>query len=268
MLGLAPFLHACGIEFSGNETKVHLACWNGHEHPIDEFYAGRFSAWQEHQSKRNFECQFVLSLIDLGNREWLFAGLYQVIGSKPHPKFGEHTLYSLRLLKQQSDLIGRVVVSHTRTRQSYIWWKPEIVFPIVEIRREPMTIADFPGFNSVVISHETLRTIVRQEIPSWHKPLEHIKGVYLITDVSTGKHYVGKASGTVGIWQRWTAYAENGHGGNVQLKKLIQTHGFEYAKNFQYSILEIADTHASDEDILKRESYWMNALQTRQFGLN
>ena len=38
--------------------------------------------------------------------------------------------------------------------------------------------------------------------------------------------------------------------------------------NFQYSILEIADTHASDEDILKREAYWMDALKTRKFGMN
>ena len=38
--------------------------------------------------------------------------------------------------------------------------------------------------------------------------------------------------------------------------------------NFQYSILEIADTHASDDDILDRESYWMKVLKTREFGLN
>jgi hypothetical protein len=268
MLGLVPFLHANGVDFSDDNTKVHLAGWNGSEHPIDEFYAGTFNAWQEHQTKRNFECKFVLSLIDLGNREWLFAGVYEVVGSKSHPKISEHTLYSLRLLKHQADLIGRIIVSHSRTRQSYIWWKADIVLPIVEIRREPMTIAEFPGYNAVVISHQTLQTIVHQQIPSWHKPLEHIKGIYLITDMSTGKHYVGKASGSVGIWQRWCSYATNGHGGNVELKRLINEHGSEYAHHFQYSILEIADTHASEFDILKRESYWMDALQTRRFGLN
>jgi hypothetical protein len=268
MLGLAPFLHANGVDFSDDSTKVHLASWNGSEHPIDEFYAGTFNAWQEHQTRRNFECNFVLSLIDLGNREWLFAGVYEVVGSKSHPKIGEHILYSLRLLENQAELSGRIIVSHSRTRQSYIWLKAEIVLPIVEIRREPMTIADFPGYNAVVISHQTLQTIVKQKIPSWHKPLEHIKGIYLITNKATGKHYVGKASGTVGIWQRWCAYATNGHGGNVELKRLINEHGVEYAHNFQYSILEIADTHASEFDILKRESYWMDALQTRRFGMN
>ena len=37
--------------------------------------------------------------------------------------------------------------------------------------------------------------------------------------------------------------------------------------NLQYSILEIADTHASDADILTRESYWMRALGSRVHGL-
>lgn len=269
MLTLTPILESCGMQIDWQETKIHLAGWNGHEHPIDEFYAGRFKAWQEHQTKRNFECDHVLSLIDLGNREWLYAGVFKKIDCMDHPKFEGQYLYNLKLLPKQEALIGRVIVSHTRTRQPYIWYKPiETVFPIVEIRREPMSIADFPGYNAVIISHQTLRTIVQQQIPSRYKPLEHIKGVYLITDVSTGMHYVGKASGTVGIWQRWCAYASNGHGGNVELKRLIQYNGTEYTNHFQYSILEIADTHASENDILKRESYWMDALKTRQFGLN
>lgn len=33
-------------------------------------------------------------------------------------------------------------------------------------------------------------------------------------------------------------------------------------------LLEIADTHASEADILTRESYWMKALRSRSFGLN
>ena len=92
--------------------------------------------------------------------------------------------------------------------------------------------------------------------------------MYLILDTSTGKAYVGKASGEVGIWQRWCAYAKNGHGGNVELKRLLKDKAADYVKNFQYSILEIADTHASEADILKRESYWMEVLKSREFGLN
>jgi GIY-YIG catalytic domain len=268
MIGLVDFLKAAGIEIDTDSLKIHLACWNGREHPIDVYYAGNFKTWQEGQTRRNFSCAQVLSLIDLGQGNWLFAGIYKVIGDRPHPEEVGNFLYSTKLVPKQEGMIGRIVAHHKRTRASYIWYKTDIVLPIVEIRREKMTIADFPGYNSVVISHDSLKIITGQKIASWHGALSNIKGVYLITDTMTGKHYVGKASGEVGIWQRWCSYAENGHGDNVELKKLLGIKGPPYMKHFQYSILEIADTHASDMAILARESYWINALRTREFGLN
>jgi len=45
-------------------------------------------------------------------------------------------------------------------------------------------------------------------------------GVYLITDTRDGRQYVGKADGLENIRQRWSAYAANGHGGNVELRGL------------------------------------------------
>ena len=268
MIGLTNFLHASKVVFGPAERKVHLACWNGTEHPLEVFYAGRFKEWQEHQSRRNFGCKHVLSLIDLGASQWLFVGVYDVHSFATHPKYPTTFLYSTSLRPGQDELIGRVIVSHKRTRQSYIWLNPEVTLPLVEVRREKMTVGEFPGYNAVTISHGVLRIITKQQIASWRAALANIKGVYLITDTSTGKHYVGKASGNVGVWQRWCAYADNGHGGNVELKALMAANGPDHMRHFQYAILEIADTHASDGDILARESYWMNALQTRKFGLN
>jgi hypothetical protein len=66
MVGLIPFLRTAKIGIEANDMKVHLACWNGREHPIDEYYAGRFEEWQQWQTRRNFECAQVLSLVDLG----------------------------------------------------------------------------------------------------------------------------------------------------------------------------------------------------------
>ena len=268
MLGLVPFLTASGITFDPTDTKIHLACWNGIEEPIDVYYAGRWQEWQDGQNRRNFSCSYVVSLIDLGQSRWLFVGVYKVLGCQPDSRREGAFRYTTQLLAGQDEMNGRVIVQHARTRQSYIWCRPEIELPIVEIRREKMTIADFPGFNEVVISHASLQTITRQRIDSWYAALANIKGVYLIVDTTTGKAYVGKASGSDGIWSRWCAYAENGHGGNVELRNLLKEQGPEHMRHFQYSILEIADTHASDEDILRRESYWMNVLLTRQHGLN
>ena len=98
--------------------------------------------------------------------------------------------------------------------------------------------------------------------------MSNVSGVYLITDRATGKLYVGSATGGGGIWQRWCDYSSNGHGGNKDIIAVLNENGFEYADNFQYSILEIADTHTSKEDILERESYWKDVLCTRKYGYN
>lgn len=267
MIHLIDFLKASGIEVNPKpeSVKVHLACWNGREHPIDEYYAGRFKTWQEDQGKRNFNCDQVIGLIDLGQSNWLFAGLYKVLGCEQFPSSFK---YSTELISGQKELIGRIVVHHKRCRASYIWSRPELSFPIVEIRREKLFIEDFPGHNAVILSHRKLKIIIDEKIPSWHGALANVKGVYLITDTTTGTQYVGKASGSDGIWQRWCCYSKDGHGGNSELKKLLKEKGLEHKAHYQYSILEIADTHASENDILKRESYWMKVLLTRKFGLN
>lgn len=269
MLGLIAFLKSAGVEVDTSSLKVHLACWNGREHPLDIFFAGTFKEWQEWQNRRNFQCRQIVGLIDRGQGQWLFAGVYGILGCEANPGPGTPFHYSTELLPGQDEWVGRVIVQHFRKgRASYIWCKPDVTLPILEVRRERLAIGDFPGFNAVVVSHAQLRIITGQKIASWHGALANIKGVYLITDTTTGRHYVGKASGNEGVWQRWCAYADNGHGGNVELKRLLNERGADHMVHLQYSILEIADTHASDADILARESYWMAALKSREFGLN
>jgi hypothetical protein len=54
--------------------------------------------------------------------------------------------------------------------------------------------------------------------------LQNQKGVYLITDISNGKMYVGSAYGENMILGRWESYVKTYHGGNVGLKKLNDDH--------------------------------------------
>ena len=269
LIGLVPFLKANGVAVDESDLKVHLACWNGKEDPINQYYAGAFKEWQEEQTRKNFECSQVLSLIDISPGEWLFVGVYRVTkAARPHPTRPHIYVYGTEALPGQAHLIGRIKVAHKRSRASYVWLKALISFPIIEIMREKQVMAEFPGYNKVTVSHQELRTIIGQRIASWHGALANIKGVYLIADKATGGQYVGKASGGDGLWSRWTTYAKNGHGGNVELKRLLKQKGEGHMANLQYSILEIADTHASDADILARESYWMRALGSRTHGLN
>lgn len=101
--------------------------------------------------------------------------------------------------------------------------------------------------------------------------MQNQKGVYLITDTLTNKRYVGSAYGKDMMLGRWKHYAENGHGGNVELVKLVNENGFDYIKkNFRYTILEIYKNITEDDFIISRESFWKEVLLTRNnnFGYN
>ena len=139
---------------------------------------------------------------------------------------------------------------------------------ISSILDKRVSITDFMGFDQVNIDYETLQVIVRDNIPSWKSALSNVKGIYLIADKCTGKQYVGSAYGDECIWQRWSAYARDGHGGNRELKELLKANGANYRYNFKYSILEVCNMNLGNEYIIGRETYWKEVLQTREFGLN
>jgi len=159
-----------------------------------------------------------------------------------------------------------LIIEFARTgRQSYLKaenWARQL--QVSELKPRPLAIEEFPGFSNVILPKRKLDIIVAQEIESWKAALSSVAGVYLITDSKTGRHYVGSAYGTEGIWNRWKAYSENGHGGNKNLRTLLQNEGTGYSINFQFSILETADTSTSEDDVLKRETHWKNALCSRE----
>lgn len=131
-----------------------------------------------------------------------------------------------------------------------------------------MTVGGFPGYHRFVLSKATLDIIVGQSVPSWRGALSAVAGVYVITDTHTGKLYVGSATGEGGIWARWSDYAANGHGGNNELRLLLKERGEGYAQHFQYALLEIADTHTTNEEVLARESHWKQVFGSREHGYN
>lgn len=129
----------------------------------------------------------------------------------------------------------------------------------------------FPGYSKVLLSHKDLQTIIKLDAPEWKNALSSVKGVYCITDRSTGQLYIGSATGDIaGIWQRWSSYADvtNLTGGNKAFEEL-KNNGADYiVENFSYSILEIFDMRTKREDIIQRESYWKRVFQTIKYGMN
>lgn len=255
-----------------HRCKLHLAVWNGEDDPLKVFFAGYFEGWQTWQTKKNFERDFIVSLIKLPGRDrWLFAGCYRRLSrawvEEPGPP---HHSYQTTEIEETMPLAGRVVIGfHRSGRASYLnaenWASGLEMRELLERR---LAVSDFPGYSNVLLSKATLDLIITQDVPSWRGALSAVAGVYLITDTETGKLYVGSATGKGGIWSRWSQYATTGHGDNRDIRKLLKAKGEDYARHFQYAVLEIADTHASDDQVRSREEHWKLALASREHGYN
>lgn len=264
------------------DYKVHLAIGaKDRREPYRSFLLGTFKEWQECQTQKNFKRPYILSLIYYDKNVWLFGGLYKVLPIKPSPiKNGDWSgwKYQTQLLDIQTDLIGRVFVYYKKDyRVSYptldmIPNNASSMAPrdayIISMLDKRVSINDFSGFDKVNIDYEILKAIVDDNILTWKSALSNVKGIYLIVDKITGKQYVGSAYGDDCIWQRWSAYASDGHGGNIELKELIRKNGSDYKYNFKYSILEVCNMNLGNEYIIERETYWKDVLLSREYGLN
>lgn len=252
------------------QFKIHLATgWPNP--PLEAYFDGKFKEWQEYQNRRNFQCDTVVSLIHLHSNKWLFVGVWKIDGvtvkSSAEKSWFEYSTHEVAGLEHLS---GRTLVEFSRSfRASYLTgsrYADQLV--VSQILEDRMSMADFPGYSSVLISFAQLRHIVVRDLAAWRSALKSVAGVYLVTDVSCGKLYVGSAYGTEGIWGRWSTYASSLHGHNRELKELVAKMGDAHAKNFQFSILEICDVMETQDQVLARETHWKKALRSREFGYN
>jgi len=280
MIKLKELIELAGVELS--DFKIHCATGFKHPTPLEAFFDGHFKAWQAVQNGKNFECDHIVSLIHLENSQWLFAGVYRVKGVKrqsslgrywyryPIRKTGSWWHYSTTEVKGLDHLTGRALIHFDKNFRASYLRDPKFLDQLVvaSIREQRMTIGDFPGYNSVLLSFHMLNTLIRENNPSWITALSNVAGVYLVTDTTSGKLYVGSAYGGKGIWQRWVAYAKNSHGGNKGLRTLLRKKGATHASNFQFSLLEVCDLNSSDDYVIERESHWKNVVLSREFGLN
>lgn len=268
MLLLVDLIRTARVELA--EFKIHLAKHDTYP-PLSAWLSGTFQQWQERQSKQNFSCRQVVSLIHLHDDRWLFAGVWEVLGVAPrldgHSSWFE---YSTRQVAGLDHLVGRVIVRFKRTfRQSYLRGvRYGSILEVAELRPHRYAVAEFPGFSSVRLPFAALRHIVRHNHESWRSALRSVSGIYLVTDCSDGTHYVGSAYGADGIWGRWRCYADQPHGHNRGLIDLLAQRGADHAENFQFAILEICDPLLSPEAVIARENHWKLALRSRELGHN
>lgn len=168
--------------------------------------------------------------------------------------------FDLVVTERLSDLRGRLVIGWRSPRTWRMSGTTAGGYPVLEIA-DARPVA-FPGYDRLVLDHAQLQAVMREHrFESWRTALSAVLGVYLITDTRDGRQYVGKADGAESIRQRWSAYATDGHGGNVALRGLDPS-------TFRFSVLRVFDPATPRRDIDDAESHFKRALATRLHGLN
>jgi hypothetical protein len=237
------------------------------------------SRWRTRQTNNNMgNARYLLSFAQYypyGPQYFIFGGFFEV--RLRIPEVINDYGYELTPLLQHSEYIKRLIVKLGEPigRNAYLRryeGVQEQLEPEVYELAPDTKLGTFPGYQNVRLRHHELQRIIANDEPSWKDALSSVKGVYVITDLSNGRLYVGSASGEAnGLWQRWSAYANlaNLTGGNRELEQLRSERGDAFlVEHFQYTILEIFDPKTRPDVILQRESFWKQALDTRAHGMN
>ena len=269
---LNDLLHFDAAEVPNVRVKFNIS--NGYDDPLDLYKTNpdevnvTWFLW--HDDRRYFNVgQTAICLLKLRGDQWLLTTIKKITRLLD---VTDGVGYDADEVKEYEQYFGRLVVEYHNPCRT-MGRKYENVMDeleVVQILNEQYTGNEFPGYENVRLSYPLLKNIVDRQLPGWVDALRNQKAVYLITDTKTGKLYVGSATSQTGmLLQRWSSYAADGHGGNIELRELVKQQGLDYVKdNFQYSILENYNARMDDGYILKRESWWKETLCTRTHGYN
>lgn len=94
------------------DYKLHIASWNGHDHPLDVFVRDReeWDWWNRYRGAKNiFNRPYILALIAFYPERdiWLFGGIYKVLSRKPDS-------YEIERVPDYEELVGRLKIRFSR----------------------------------------------------------------------------------------------------------------------------------------------------------
>lgn len=227
---------------------------------IDELMKWLF--WNYSKLKSFKVGQTVIGLVRTQGNKWLLLNVSTI--TKDLNAFN-NVGFEHQTLHQHKKYFGRVIVEYSNKSQNLVRRASTVLHEcnVAQILEQKYEDDEFPGYDKINLSWSSLNRIINKGV--WKTALENQKGVYLITDISNGRSYVGSACGKNMIYGRWVQYMKNGHGGNMKLKSL----GFDHIKNnFRYSILEIYKSTTNDNLIRNRETWWKEALLSKTYGYN
>ncbi len=220
------------------------------------------SAFEQYQSgqrsdfRKRFARPYWASFVGAPEGQTLFVGLYRVLGCKPDASDAKGDVYDLERAEPLQDCAGLLYIDWGAGLRAWIQRADKQNKPIIELRRD-LKEPDFPGYAAFLSQLSAIESLP----PAWATALSASRGVYLLTCPRTNEQYVGAAVSTGGFLARWLDYARTGHGGNIALKSRDPS-------DYRVSILEVAGSAASIDDVLAMEARWKEKLQSREMGLN
>lgn len=187
-----------------SESELHCAVWNGENHPIDVLARDwtEWTDWNRWRSSRDeFNRQFIFSLARDRHEQslWLFGGVFEVLARRPTPQAHSYDVtfrddlmgaFTKRLWLR-FERPGRTIRLNMETYLDQ--------FTVDSLLPEPYAGEAFPGHDQINHSLAELKVVISQNRPDWRVALQHMKGVYVLHDRTTGEPYVGAAYGDIGI---------------------------------------------------------------------
>jgi hypothetical protein len=224
--------------------------------------------YQRIQSRNVFRVGDVIASFVVTPRprsETLFVGIYRVTALAKCEPGARDPIYA-------DDVAGmnRYDLTYDTRLASYeerlsIEWGPGTRAWVQRAARQPKSIRalkdqddpPFPGFSQFCVDVDQVPGLYS----SWQQRLREVKGIYLLVDKDTGDQYIGSAKGEESLLARFMAYAQTGHGGNVELRR-------RKGARYQVGVLEVVNLALPDRRIEQIEASWKHKLLTREFGLN
>lgn len=277
MLTIKQFMTASGLGTS--HARIKLARHSSHlgrdiRRVISD---GVFETYQSEQDAvvRPFHnCDVLLSFIKIEGKLSEFYGAYRVQGHRifvpndflgmpeyltdAHKDGKPRIWYDLEEVSDFRGLRGRLIAEWSSPLKWHMG-KDQMIHEI----RPPGRVKNFPGYQNVMLSWKELKEIAKNPAShaDWVTAMKFTAAIYRIVDLGSGKTYIGSAYGREGLWQRWTEYANSGHGGNKELT------GLDY-NNFQWSIVRTLSGVMSKRDVILIEQLEKEKHGSKAIGLN
>lgn len=223
--------------------------------------------WQRYRgkAKERFPVDNIVSFAQISGNRFLFGGVFKIT-SRTSKR------YSVKYTNDYSELIGRLILEFNGKNTRATVFKPSYVYEnsrVSGIYEHRFQGEPFVSYENINHSFNAIEIIINNSLPDWRVALSNIHGIYLISDKKSGKHYVGSAYGSTGIWGRWHNYVNTFHGSNDDLIELFNNKSEAYFKeNFKFCLLEVLSASSTKEEVISKESLWKNKLLTKEHGHN